>query len=187
MPLSDQQERTEAVGDQLRAKVASKFAASTFLAGFAATILAAFLPSLWQQDATVPVHYPRALGAAMAATVLFVLGVVRLDELSMPKRFWRSTPDARRVGPDVGLLGMEDLWAIHDQMVYFWSHLTLTGTALTGFALLLLLVPQPHVASVEVRGSTFWWSAAAAAASGAYGIWRANRAPHRNELVRPVD
>jgi hypothetical protein len=32
-------ERVEAIGDQLRAKINSKFTASTFLAGFALTIL----------------------------------------------------------------------------------------------------------------------------------------------------
>ena len=187
MPLTDEQERLEAVGDQLRAKIASKFAASTFLAGFAATILAAFLPSLWQQDANVPAHYPRAVAAAMAATVLFVLGIVRLDELSMHKRFWPSRPDARRVGPDVGLLGMEDLWALHDQMAYFWRHLTITGTAMTGIALVLLLLPQPHVASSAARAATFWWTLSTAALAAAYGAWRGARAPHRHALVRPVD
>lgn len=128
MPISDEQERLEAIGEQLRAKISSKFAASTFLAGFAATILSGLVVALWQ-DSSLPVHFPKALGVTMSATVLFVLGIIRLDELSMPKRFWPSLPGTPSHAGDVGLLTMEDLWALHDRMVFFWRHLTLAGTA----------------------------------------------------------
>ncbi len=187
MPLTDEQERLEAVGDQLRAKIASKFAASTFLGGFAATILAGLVSNLWEGDRAVPVYFPQALGAAIAGTVFFILGIIRLDELSMPKRFWPSSPEATRTGGDVGLLTIDDLWALHDRMAFFWRYLTLTGTALTGLALLLLIVPQDYASSGSLRSASFWWAVAAAAAAFGYGWWRDRRAPHRDKLVRPVD
>jgi hypothetical protein len=185
--LTENQERVEAVGDQLRAKIASKFAATTFLAGFAAAILVELITKLWQQSDTAPVHYPRALGAMMAATVLFTLGIIRLDELSMPKRFWPSRAGALPTPGDVGLLTLEDLWALHDRMVFFWRHLTLSGTALTALALLLLIIPQEYKASSALRLGTFWWAAGSAAVAFTYGTWRDKRAPHRDKLVRPVD
>jgi len=85
MPLTDEQERLEALGDQLRAKISSKFSASTFLAGFAATILAAVVSPLWQQGTVVSLHFPAAVGLAVTGTGLFILSILRFDELSMPK------------------------------------------------------------------------------------------------------
>jgi hypothetical protein len=39
MPTDESQERIEAIGDQLRAKISSKFQTSTFLAGFGLAVL----------------------------------------------------------------------------------------------------------------------------------------------------
>jgi hypothetical protein len=180
MPLTDAQERLEAIGDQLRAKIASKFAASTFLAGFAATILSGLVALLFETNG--PPHLSKALGATLAATVLFVMGVIRFDELTMPKRFWPSRPGT---SGDVVLLTMEDLWALHDRMVFFWRRLTLTGTALTGVAMMLVLVPAG--ARETARWAPFAWAGACAAAAFAYALWLDGRTPHRDELVRPED
>jgi hypothetical protein len=187
MPLTDEQERLEALGEQLRAKISSKFAASTFLAGFAATILAAVMSPLWQQDSVVSVCFPIAVGLAVAGTGLFVIGIIRFDELSMPKRFWPSSPERQNRTGDVGLLEMTDLWALHDRMVFFWRFLTLFGTLLTGLALLVLIAPQSHVGSGTLRSPAFWWASGAAIAVTVYGWLLDRRAPHRQELRRPVD
>jgi hypothetical protein len=187
MPLTDEQERLEAIGDQLRAKISSKFAASTFLAGFAATILAAVVSPLWQQDSVVSVHFPIAVGLAVAGTGLFITSIVRFDELSMPKRFWPSDPQVHNQAGDVGLLKMNDLWALHDRMVFFWRCLTLVGTALTGLALFVLIAPQAHIDGGTLRKPAFLWACGGAIAVIGYGWVLNRRAPHRHELLRPVD
>jgi hypothetical protein len=142
MPL-DKQDLFERYGDQLRAKISSKFTASIFLAGFDATILSVLLSIFWQQGSNGPAYLPAALAVTIAATVLVVQGVIRLDELSMPKRFWPSEGNATNRGEDVGLLTQEDLWTLHDRMVYYWTRLTMAGTALTGVAFLALCSHRP--------------------------------------------
>jgi hypothetical protein len=187
MPLTDEQERLEALGDQLRAKISSKFAASTFLAGFAATILAAVVSPLWQQDTVVSVYFPIAVGFAVVGTGLFITGIIRFDELSMPKRFWPSSPEIPNRTGDVGLLEMDDLRVLHDRMVFFWRCLTLVGTAVTGLALLILILPQAHISSGTLREAAFLWACGGAIAVTAYG-WLLDRlAPHRHKLRRPDD
>ena len=48
MPTDESQERIEAIGDQLRAKISSKFQTSTFLAGFGLAVLTLQLSTFWQ-------------------------------------------------------------------------------------------------------------------------------------------
>lgn len=67
-------ERLEALGDQLRVKIASKFTASTFFAGFAFTIFAGAAVSQWQQ-AWLSAATPVAIALSAAATLLFVAAV----------------------------------------------------------------------------------------------------------------
>jgi hypothetical protein len=187
MPLSPHQELLETYGDQLRGKISSKFSASTFLAGFAATILTALLTSVWGPEQQAVVQYPLALGLATAASILFVQAIIRLDELSMPKRFWPSRADAPRTPEDVGLLTQEDLWVLHDRMVFFWRYLTLAATGLTGVGLFALALPPLHIAGghlPEVRVTSVTVSAVAAIV---YARRLDARAPHRDRIVRPID
>ena len=81
------QTRIEDIGKQLRAKIRSKFQASTFLAGFSFTLLGFQITRLWQ-----PVEIPRLLPVSVAlmllAISLYISAIMKLDELTMPKRFW---------------------------------------------------------------------------------------------------
>jgi hypothetical protein len=187
MTLSPRQELLEKYGDQLRAKISSKFSASTFLAGFAATILTTLVTDLWQQDAQMSLQYLLALGLASAATILFVHGIIRLDELSMPKRFWPSRPDVQNRADDVGLLTQDDLWALHDRMVFFWRYLTLAATVLTGLGLFALVLPPVHIPTSYFTEASFASTTRSAIAAFLYSRQLDARAPHRDKLIRPVD
>ena len=73
--LTPDQERTEVIGDQLRTKISSKFTASTFLGGFALTLLGGQVFTLWHVT-ELPRCFAAATGAVSAALVLFALSVV---------------------------------------------------------------------------------------------------------------
>ena len=144
-------DRVEALGGQLRAKIAGKFQTSTFLAGFAAAILGIQITLLWQKDPR-PGLLPAAIGLMSAAIALYVTAVVRLDALTLPKRFWpaeaRTQPDTRHewtrlqdeMNAKAAWLTNEDLWEMHNRMVFFWSHLTLTASWLAALSFLCLLL-----------------------------------------------
>jgi hypothetical protein len=185
--LSRHQDLLEKYGDQLRAKISSKFSASTFLAGFAAAILAALVAPSGQTLEQASLQYVLALGFVTAASILFVSGIIRLDELSMPKRFWPGRPDAPNRGEDVGLLTQDDLWVLHDRMVFFWRRLTLTAAALTGLGLLALLLPAVPASGMPASGLPFASAAGSAVAAFLYARRLDGKAPHRGKLVRPVD
>jgi hypothetical protein len=89
-------QRTEAIGDQLRAKIASKFQTSTFLAGFAATILSIEITLLWDSQ-DKPDLLPLSIGTMVGALILYTAAIIKLGELTMPKRFWEE--DASHHGP----------------------------------------------------------------------------------------
>jgi hypothetical protein len=73
--------------------------------------------------------------------LLYVAALVKLDELTMPKRFWRDAPAGRADDYTFVLLSDEDLWTIRNRMVFYWNSLTLAATGTAGAALLLMLVP----------------------------------------------
>jgi hypothetical protein len=187
MPLSPHQELLERYGDQLRAKISSKFSASTFLAGFAATVLTALLTSGGPGDQHAAIQYPLALGFTTAASILFVQAIIRLDELSMPKRFWPSRGDAQNRAEDVGLLTQDDLWVLHDRMVFFWRYLTLAATGLTGVGLLALVLPPLSIPARYILGARFASATVGALGAFLYTRYLDARAPHREKLVRPID
>lgn len=149
-------ERVEAIGDQLRAKITSKFTASTFLAGFALSILSGQVFMLWQAT-DLPLLFPLSVGVVAAAVVLFVDAVVRLDELTMPKRFWDESDDAGDTGhrSSDGYLLDEDLWELRKQMIFYWTKLTLVATWMTGLAVASLLVPVKAPSTDVFRWSAF--------------------------------
>jgi hypothetical protein len=149
-------ERIEAIGDQLRAKITSKFTASTFLAGFALTILSGQVFTLWQSS-VLPLLFPLAVGAVAAAVVLFIDAVVRLDELTMPKRFWDETSEAKEIGRSSreGYLIDDDLWELRKHMIFYWTRLTLVATWTTGIAVLAMLVPFKPLPTERIRFAAF--------------------------------
>jgi hypothetical protein len=156
MTKTQNDERVEAIGDQLRAKITSKFTASTFLAGFALSILSGQVFMLWQSS-FLPLLFPLAVGTVAAAVVLFVDAVVRLDELTMPKRFWDESNDAEDTGHSSreGYLVDADLWELQKQMIFYWTKLTLVATWMTGVAVIAMLVPFKPVPTESVRAAAF--------------------------------
>lgn len=187
MTLDPAQELLERYGDQLRAKISSKFSASTFLAGFASTILGGLLSDIWSHDHGTPVLFPQVLALTVVATVLFFHGVVRLDELSMPKRFWPGRSEAANRAADVGLLTQDDLWALHDRMVFYWRYLTMSGTAATGIAFLVFILPQRVEATGPPQYGTVLWAASGALLAFLYARLLDRTAPYRGKLIRPID
>lgn len=156
MSETQNDERVEAIGDQLRAKITSKFTASTFLAGFALTILSGQVFTLWQSS-VLPWLFPLAVGTVAAAAVLFINAVVRLDELTMPKRFWDESGDAGYTGHSTrdGYLLDDDLWELRKHMIFYWTRLTLVATWMTGIAVLAMLVPFKPLPTERVRLAAF--------------------------------
>lgn len=187
MSLSDPQELLERYGDQLRAKISSKFTASIFLAGFAGIILSSLLASLWTSGSALPEYFGPALALSVGASVILIHAVIRLDELSMPKRFWPSHDNAQRTATDVGLLTQNDLWALQHRMVFYWTWLTLLGTILTGLAFLVLLIPQDTTTRTASATAVFGWPASAAVLAFIYARILDFLAPDRGKLVRPKD
>ena len=68
---------------------------------------------------------------------------MRLDELTMPKRFWPESPDADSAGlpPAWGCLTTEDLWNLQRQMIFYWYRLTIVALIITAVAVVLMLAP----------------------------------------------
>jgi hypothetical protein len=148
--------RLEAIGDQLRAKITSKFQTSTVLAGFAFTVLGIELTILWQSPLT-PGLLPWSIGLSNFAILLYVSAVVRLDALTMPKRFWKEDKGkTNRAASRQAYLTDDDLWELRKQMIFHWISLTLIATAGLAASLFLLLWPTSfNKLTSEVLVETF--------------------------------
>jgi len=144
--MNETQARTEAVGDQLRAKINSKFQTSTFLAGFALAMLSIQISTMWQSE-RVPRLLPVSIAVMIASFVLYIAAVVRLDALTMPKCFWPEVKGRKR--DPLGLLKPTDLPELKKQMVFHWSTLTLVATLLAMIALLLMLTNVTFISLKE--------------------------------------
>lgn len=166
--LTPDQERLEAIGDQLRAKITSKFTASTFLAGFALTVLVGQISTLWQSQ-TLPPFFPFSVGAVFCAFSLFVFAIIKFDELTMPKRFFERVSGKDTVSPvepmQWGLLDEGDLGTLLQRMRFFWNHLTLPATISTAIAVSAMLIPRSPCPIFVVTGDEItWWTFGSAVA-----------------------
>jgi hypothetical protein len=133
--------RFEAIGEQLRAKITSKFQTTTFLAGFAFAVLGFEVSLLWQST-RLPKCLPLSISLMLAALVLYVGAAIKLDELTMPKRFWK--PDESNVlssSSSLGVLNDSDLWELQKRMIFYWTKMSIVATVLTLISLLLVLLP----------------------------------------------
>jgi hypothetical protein len=122
--------------------------------------------------------------------VLFVDGIIRLDELTMPKRFWREDPAASALPLPLGgsYLTDADLWELQNRMVFFWQRLTLVATLITATAVMAMLVPVWVRPPETVRGWTFGCAVLGVGFAFGYIRWLNVQATKRfNRLVRPVD
>jgi hypothetical protein len=186
--VPEEQLRLEEIGDQLRAKIASKFTACSFLAGIAVTVLSIQVSILWQSE-----HSPRLLAFSIAgmvaAVLLFAGALLAFDALTMPKRFWRegNAPHWAASG-HLGYLAPEDLNQLHAQMVYWWVWYAEVATALLGIATLLLLAPLDSADMSRARLESFWGALGGLAAALLYVAAVRFRARQLFPgLIRPVD
>jgi hypothetical protein len=188
--LNEFQERVEAIGEQLRAKINSKFQVSALLAGFAFTILSIQIPSLWTEDRSLVVGVI-TVSLMIAAIVLYIFSIIRLDELTMPKRFWEEDKDISSTGLSLGGLTVDDLNALKDRMVFYWVKLTLTATWLTTLSLLLLLLPfaKRETNAPNTTGNLLYFGCfiIVLVSSLLYSNWVTKKAETLGNMKRPVD
>jgi hypothetical protein len=146
--LTENDQRLEAIGEQLRAKISSKFQVAALLAGFAFTVLCLQVDMLWA-DRKKTLLLAGSIFLMVAALVLYIFSLMRLDALTMPKRFWEEEEEnlkedakMKDKGDPVEKLWMltkEELWTLQKRMKCYWNYLTKTAIYLMGFSLLLLL------------------------------------------------
>ena len=194
MRSDESKTRTEAIGDQLRAKISSKFQASTFLGGFAFTVLTIQLSISWQSK-IVPFFLPACISLMVVSLGLYGAAVVKLDGLTLPKRFWTEDPNHHcRSAAQLAYLKDEDLWQLKDRMVFYWQFLTLAATALMAISLSLMLLPvSPRQFSEGLVEDTFLWVVILLISMGVYFVVLYLVVRHRkrkgcwNPLLRPHD
>jgi len=187
--LPPEQDQIEAIGEQLRAKIGSKFTASTFLAGFALAVLTGQVFALWQAT-VLPFLFAPSVGAVFGALVLFVQGIIRLDELTMPKRFWIEDPNVVPLPVPLGgcYLTDPDLWELQKRMIFFWQRLSIVATWITSAGVMAMLVPLRPQNAEAVRSWTFGCAALGIAVALAYVRWLDAKAKNDFQgLVRAID
>jgi MFS family permease len=160
--MDESQARIEAIGEQLRAKISSKFQTSAFLGGFGFAALTAEISILWQSPQT-----PRLLLVSiplmLASICLYIAALIKLDELTMPKRFWPEHPTEGNPGPHdsrLAYLSDNDLWGLQKRMIFYWYSLTLFATLLMAISIMLMLLPlPPRLYSPEIVKKLFRYTA----------------------------
>jgi hypothetical protein len=128
---------------QLRAKISSKFQTSTFLAGFGLAVLTLQVATFWQA-AKFPCLLLVSISIMMASICIYIAAVVKLDEITMPKRFWQGASNRGQAPSAAEMLAYlkdDDLWELQKRMVFYWWRLTAVATSLTGGSLLLMMLP----------------------------------------------
>ena len=145
MNNNEDQIRIEAIGEQLRAKISSKFQTSTFLAGLSFAVISLQLSILWQGN-QIPILLQFSIPIMLTAVMLYVVAIIKLDGLTMPKRFWKeaATENDLTVSRH-GYLQDEDLWELRKRMIFYWTNFTIIAIYLTILATLLMIVPLQKV------------------------------------------
>lgn len=158
MPTDESQERIEAIGDQLRAKISSKFQTSTFLAGFGLAILTLQLSTFWQA-LRFPCLLPVSISIMVVSICIYIAAVVKFDELTMPKRFWKHASSLSET-EKLAYLKEEDLYQLQKRMVFYWWRLTAVATSLTGSSVLLMLLPltPSDLLTPNIKEKTLYWT-----------------------------
>ena len=151
--MDEIQELIESIGEQLRAKILSKFQTSAFLAGLAVAVLGVQLSTMSDAGKARPSLFTVSIALMFAAVLVYIAALIKLDELTMPKRFWRRNPELPVSNYRAVLLEDTELVELRKRMVSYWYTLTLTATGITGFALLLLLFPQNWTAALPAIGA----------------------------------
>jgi hypothetical protein len=169
--MDETQKRVEAIGDQLRAKISSKFQTVVFLAGFTSAILGVMITLLWSSS-KVPALISLSIPLLVFSIFLFFYAVYSLDGLTMPKRFWEedrtkgSNPRSR-----LGYLADEDLWALRNTMLFYWYSLAVIAVVVTVVSMILALVPPGVEFGDELVSYTFRNACLAAAGAVIYCVF----------------
>ena len=156
-PEDESTKRSEAIGEQLRAKISSKFQTSTFLAGFGFTVLTVQVSTFWQSP-KFPHLLPISISMMVMSIFIYIVAVVMFDWLTMPKRFWKEDKDKKDArGSKLAYLEDEDLWGLRHRMVFYWWYLTFAAAILMAASLLLMLLPwfAPRNLSGAIIRETF--------------------------------
>jgi hypothetical protein len=190
--MTELDERIEAIGEQLRAKISSKFQVSAFLAGFAFTILSMQVSALWEEKSKSLLILSMSASLMIAAIVLYIFSIIRLDELTMPKRFWEEDSGKMmnvNASTAWGCLNDQDLWTLKDRMVFYWTYLTLVATMLTVSSILLMLLPiSDKYQYKSIAGWVFFFGfLIIGLVSWFYVKYITKRASKMGNLSRPVD
>jgi hypothetical protein len=158
MSTDESQVRIEAIGDQFRAKISSKFQTSTFLAGFGLAVLTLQVSTFWQAP-KLPCLLPVSISIMVLSICIYIAAVVKLDELTLPKRFWEHASPLSDT-EKLAYLKEDDLFQLQKRMVFYWSRLTAVATSLTGASLLLMLLPKSlaTLSSPGIIGNTLYWA-----------------------------
>ena len=106
-----------------------------------------------------PYLLPVSIAVMVVSICIYIAAVLKLDELTMPKRFWNEDPDPAKRDPTATRLAYledEDLWQLQKEMVFYWWRLTIVAACLTGVSLMLMLFPlPPHELSNKIICATF--------------------------------
>ncbi|ARV58074.1 hypothetical protein BZZ01_04985 [Nostocales cyanobacterium HT-58-2] len=157
--MDEKQVRMEEIGKQLRAKISSKIATSTFLAGFGFAVLSIQVSILWDSE-HIPGLLFLSIGLMVASLFIYIMAVIQLDGLTMPKRFWKE--DEKNYNPCASRLAYltdEDIWELRKQMIFYWSRLTIVATVVMAISLFLILLPcSPQTFSINLIEQTCFWS-----------------------------
>lgn len=96
----------------------------------------------------------------LVSVVIYIVAVVKLDELTMPKRFWKEDPGRQKTdSAKLAYLTDDDLWELQKRMVFYWQALTIVATSLAAFSLMLMLLPlRPRGLSGNIIRETFLWA-----------------------------
>jgi hypothetical protein len=84
---------------------------------------------------------PVSISIMVVSICICIAALVRLDELTMPKRFWKHASNQSETETTLAYLKGNDLWELQKRMVFYWWCLTAVATSLTGASLLLMLLP----------------------------------------------
>src|SRR5436305_13920229 len=86
MTTEEYRKRIDDIDAQLQAKIRGLQSVSTFLAGFAFTVLGLEIGTLWRSE-YIPFLIFFSIPLMLGAVVLYINGVMKLTGLAMPKPF----------------------------------------------------------------------------------------------------
>jgi len=183
MAPDEGQKRIDNISEQLQAKIRGLQSVSTFLAGFAFTVLGLEIGRLWG-DGSIPFWIFFSIPLMLFAVVLYIYAVMKLTGLAMPKPF-RVEDERNRELSDAGFREQasstpSELRQLKDEMVFYWRWLTILATCLVAGSLLVMLFPVTTAFSPDLlRYTTFVSSIVSVLLAVSYCAYIRKRWPKR--------